>query len=159
MSRDRKGLFKYLGIIFIATLLTYKLPHDSYSISEYLIPVTEGLNVDIIFKYLLALIFYSTYLMVILNLKKVLKLIAGRDPFNSKTIVYFKRIGHYILAAGILYGVISYPGVDPNFGIFATSYGSLKPAFFIHIILGLFSFIISDVFKMAKEIKDENDLS
>lgn len=38
MSEDNKRLFKYLGILFIAVLLTYKLPHDSYSIIQYIIP-------------------------------------------------------------------------------------------------------------------------
>ncbi|MCY6485057.1 hypothetical protein OW763_11970 [Clostridium aestuarii] len=37
MSEDNKKLFKYLGIVFIAVLLTYKLPHDSYSIIQYII--------------------------------------------------------------------------------------------------------------------------
>lgn len=37
MRYDNKNLFKYLGIIFIAALLTYKLPHKSYSTIEYII--------------------------------------------------------------------------------------------------------------------------
>lgn len=37
MSKENKKLIKYLGIIFIAVVLTYKLPHDSYSIIQYLI--------------------------------------------------------------------------------------------------------------------------
>ena len=37
LSKDNKMLIKYLGIIFISTLLTYKLPHDSYSIIQYII--------------------------------------------------------------------------------------------------------------------------
>lgn len=37
MSKDFKGLLGSLGIIFISVLLTNKLPHDSYSIIQYLI--------------------------------------------------------------------------------------------------------------------------
>jgi len=37
MTKDYKGLLKYLGLIFIAVLLTYKLPRDSYSIMQYII--------------------------------------------------------------------------------------------------------------------------
>lgn len=37
MKDDNKKLFKYLGLILIAALLTYKLPHKSYSIIEYII--------------------------------------------------------------------------------------------------------------------------
>jgi len=38
LSKDIKGLLKNLGLIFISALLTYKLPRDSYSVIQYLIP-------------------------------------------------------------------------------------------------------------------------
>ena len=38
MGSDNKKLIWYLGIIFIAVLLTYKLPHNSNSIIQYIIP-------------------------------------------------------------------------------------------------------------------------
>lgn len=37
MTKDYKDLLKYLGLIFITVLLTYKLPRDSYSIMQYII--------------------------------------------------------------------------------------------------------------------------
>jgi hypothetical protein len=37
LSEDNKKLLKYLGIIFLAVLLGYKLPHDTYSIIQYII--------------------------------------------------------------------------------------------------------------------------
>lgn len=37
MSEDNKKYLKYLGIIFISVIISYKLPHDSYSIIEYII--------------------------------------------------------------------------------------------------------------------------
>jgi len=37
LSKDSKRLLKYLGLIFISALLTYKLPRDTYSIIQYLI--------------------------------------------------------------------------------------------------------------------------
>ena len=43
MSKDNLRLFKYLGLIFIAELLIHKLPHDSYSIIQYIIrPIKIG---------------------------------------------------------------------------------------------------------------------
>ena len=44
MSKENKKLLQYLGIILIAVLLTYKLPHDSYSIIQYIIPPIKGEN-------------------------------------------------------------------------------------------------------------------
>jgi hypothetical protein len=37
LNKDNKKLLKSLGIIFIAVLLKYRLPHDSYSIIQYII--------------------------------------------------------------------------------------------------------------------------
>ena len=44
MSKDNKDLLKYLGIIFIAILLIYELPHDSYSLIQYIIPPIRSNN-------------------------------------------------------------------------------------------------------------------
>lgn len=35
MKKNYTQILKYLGVIFISVLLTYKLPHDSYSIIQY----------------------------------------------------------------------------------------------------------------------------
>lgn len=45
MTRDNKRMLKYLGIMFLSVVLASKLPHDSYSISQYIIPpirITDG---------------------------------------------------------------------------------------------------------------------
>jgi len=43
MIKDNKSLLKYSCIIFIVVLLTHKLPHDSYSIIQYIIrPIKLG---------------------------------------------------------------------------------------------------------------------
>ena len=43
MSKDNINLVKYLGVLFLAALLIYKLPHDSYSIVQYIIrPIRFG---------------------------------------------------------------------------------------------------------------------
>lgn len=38
MNKDTKGLLKSLLIIFIGVLLLYPLPHDSYTLIQYIIP-------------------------------------------------------------------------------------------------------------------------
>lgn len=37
MSKDSIKLIKYFGLIFIAVLISYELPHDSYSLIQYII--------------------------------------------------------------------------------------------------------------------------
>ena len=41
LSEDNKRLLKYLVIIFISVLITYKLSHDSYSTIEHIIRLIE----------------------------------------------------------------------------------------------------------------------
>lgn len=141
-------------IMLIFTTMFYILFREKMNINM------EDMNLNVYLQILIGVVFAVGYIMIILTLKKILKSIRNKDPFNLNNIVYFKRIGYYILAVGIIYGVMSYPMVSNSyFHIMATSYASLKPTFFLHIILSFLSFIISDVFKMAVEIKDENDLT
>ena len=44
MSKDDKNSIVYLAIILLTVLLTYKLPHDSYSIIQYTIPPIRRTN-------------------------------------------------------------------------------------------------------------------
>lgn len=141
-------------VVLIFTSMFYILFREKMNINM------EDMNLNVYLQIFIGVVFAVGYIMIILTLKKILKSIQNKDPFNFNNIVYFKRIGYYILAVGIIYGVMSYPMVNNSyFHIMATSYGSLKPTFFLHIILSLLSFIISDVFKMSMEIKDENDLT
>jgi len=46
ISEDNRKLLTYIGILFLIALLTYQVPHRSYSILEYLIrPVKMGSGV------------------------------------------------------------------------------------------------------------------
>ena len=58
MYKDNKNLLKYLGIVFIAVLLIYKLPHNSYSIIEYIIPPIRNNNSVIYLSGLVPLILF-----------------------------------------------------------------------------------------------------
>lgn len=110
--------------------------------------------------FIVAVIFFGGYFMVIFNLKKILSSIIQKNPFNFNNILYFKRIGYYILAVGVIDAVINYTKTgDSGFVLIGTSNGALKPIFFLYLVLSILSFILADVFRMAKEIKDENDLT
>lgn len=100
------------------------------------------------------------YFITILTLKKIVESVKAKDPFVSDNVTYFRRIGIYILVIGIVEAIINYP-IPNNSGIeiLATSNGSIKPIFFLYLVLSIMSFVLGDVFRMAMEIKDENDLT
>ena len=118
----------------------------------------NGLN--IMAQLILGLSFISCFFLATLALKKILKSIRNNDPFNLDNVNHFKTIGYCFMTIALIYTIISYPlpnssGLD----ILATSYGSIKPTSFLYLILSIMSFILGDVFRMAREIKEENDLT
>ena len=137
----------FIGFIFFAALISIIRLGSSFNIERLLLFVSKA-------------VFYIGFFIIIINLKRILKSIGDRAPFHSKNILYLRRIGYYILAIGIIDIIISYP--KPNYSdisILATTYGSIKPISFFYMILSILAFILSDVFRIAMEIKKENDLT
>lgn len=147
-----KGLLNIIGS-FMLFLIILSL---SFSIMNMENKGIKNTVLSIIF----SLIFFGGYTMIIINFRKILDSILQNEPFNLDNIIYFKKIGYYILAVGIVDAIVNYPkSNNTGFDIISTSTGSLKPSFFLYIVLSILAFILSDVFKMAMEIKDENDLT
>lgn len=84
MDKDNKKLLKYLGIVFIAVLLTHKLPHNSYSIIEYIIPPIRNNNSVIYLSGLVPLILF------VVGIKGFFKL--ERFKGKSKLLVFIAVI-------------------------------------------------------------------
>lgn len=143
-----------LNLILLGTILSF------VGIISYALVEGNGRKIDTILRIVMGLIFSGGYFVIVFTLKKILESIRKKDPFNRDNIVYFKRIGYYIFIVGVMDAIMNYP--NPNHSglqIISTSYGSLKPIFFLYLVLSILSFILSDVFRMAMEIKDENDLT
>lgn len=116
--------------------------------------------INTLFSIVFPIIFLVSYYNIIHSLIRILNLILQKNPFVSESITCFRRIGYCILAIGIIDAIIRYP--IPNntgFEILAFGNGSLKPIFFLYMVLSILAFILGDVFKMAIDIKDENDLT
>lgn len=155
--KKRVKLLKvFLNIIFgITSLILIS------SLFNFIYIVKEGVSMRHSVLLILSYIFiFVGYLLIIFDMKKILNSILLRNPFNSDNIIYFRTIGYIIFIIGLIDAVINYPnGLNLNFQIMATSYGAIKPIFFLYVVLSILSFILSDVFRMAMEIKDENDLT
>ncbi len=141
----------FLNVIGVSLALTIFGMNFSFIISK-----NKSLN-DYIF-IIAFVILFGGYYMIILNLKRILKSIKQKDPFNFNNLTYFKNIGYYIFMIGVIDAIGNYPK-QTGIAIFGTSNGSLKPITFLYLVLSLLCFILSDVFKMAMEIKEDNDLT
>lgn len=106
-----------------------------------------------------SLIFFGGYFMTIFTLRKILNSILEKNPFIPENIICLRKIGYYILSIGLIDAIVNYPKPNNTGFILITSHGSLKPIIFLYISLSLLAFILADVFKMAIDIKEENDLT
>lgn len=82
MKKDNKRLLQYLGLIFIAVLLVYRLPYRPYSIIQYLIPpIKLGNNSRLYLSGLIPLIIF------IIAIQGLFKL--ERFKGKSKVVIFF----------------------------------------------------------------------
>ena len=98
---------------------------------------------------------YSVFL-----LRKVVTHFQKRDIFNIEVIKYFNLIGKLIIVSSILTNVtlFIFNAVKRNHADLSIDFGGYD-SFILSLCLGLFFMVISEVFKIAKNIKEENELT
>lgn len=141
-------------VFFIGYLLTSSEPFDIPIKMNGVEIIVLDLNTKLILFFATSsyiVILYSLYL-----LKKLLRLFQLKIIFDEKIIHYFNRIGNLFIISGFLSGV-------PAF-FYKISQHEIKIEIgsnpFLYLIsLGLFFMVLSEVFKMGKQLKEENDLT
>lgn len=98
---------------------------------------------------------YGIYL-----LRKVVSLFQKREIFNDEVVRLFNLIGQLIIASSLIsnLSLFIYNVVEKNHVGFSLDLGSYD-SFLISVSLGLFFMVISVVFKIAKSMKEENELT
>jgi EamA domain-containing membrane protein RarD len=101
------------------------------------------------------LFLFSIYL-----LRKVVDHFQKRDIFNPDVIKHFNLIGKLIISSSLLsnlslfiYNMVNQDHIELSLG-----FGSYD-SFLISISLGLFFMVISEIFKIAASLKEENELT
>lgn len=110
LNEDNKRMLKYLGVLFIAVFITYKLPHDSYSIIQYMIkPIRHGNSVTY-FSGIIPFILYIYGIQGILNLERFenkskivtfLLIIVIIIPLMKWTLDFTRTNYHWIMKDGL----------------------------------------------------------
>jgi len=144
-------------VIPILCVVIFMEPNIMEYTQDIKIPVTEtGLiwpkSVGIFFLLVLYLPIYSLYLF-----RKNLRKFQEGKPFDNSVILNFQRIGSILVATGaillllyLFYQFIILDIVKITFG-FTSRIGI--------ICLGLFFMVLSEIFKVAKNAKEENELT
>ncbi|GAA0177175.1 hypothetical protein SH2C18_04500 [Clostridium sediminicola] len=97
MSTESKKLFKYIGIIFIAVLISYKLPHDSCSIVQYIIIPIKRNNCVITISRIIPIVLF------IIGIRGILRL--ERFTFKSKILNFIVIVNILVPAMNLLIDV------------------------------------------------------
>lgn len=141
-------------LFFIGYLFVSKEPFD--------IPIKmNGIEITVLDFNAKIVLFFATlsYLVVLYGLyliKKLLRLFQLKIIFDEKIIFYFNRIGNLFILSGFLSGF-------PAF-FYKIAQGEIKIEIganpFLYLIsFGLFFAVLAEVFKMGKQLKEENDLT
>ena len=141
-------------LFFIGYLLILNEPFD--------IPIKmNGVEITVLDVNAKIVLFFATlaYLVLLYALffiKKLLRLFQLKIIFDDKIIFYFKRIGNLFVISGFLSGI-------PAF-FYKVAQREIKieigaSPFLYLISLGLFFMDLSEVFKIAKTMKEENELT
>lgn len=133
------------------------LDKDPFDIKVTLIGNTVDLNMAlgkiVLF---IDLINFGVLLVALFYFRKLLTAFAKRLIFEDEIILLLHRIGLFIIVGSILYLIADFVtmisqhelGIDIGFG-----------PFLYLLALGLFFTVLSEVFTVAKRIKEENDLT
>ncbi len=114
---------------------------------------------EIYIKILIVLLIMLTFIVIycFYLFRKTLRYFQRRKPFDEFVIFTFNKTGYLLIFSGISSGVLIFvfqllfeSRVRLNLG--------LSPYLFI-IVLGLFFMVLSEIFKIAKTAKEENDLT
>lgn len=157
-------VFFFIGVLTVVTMLIitpiYLInPENSIPI---MVSGQELSGTDVATKVVVVFTGVSSlfFLYAIYRLKQVLGLFMKREIFTEKVVTHFKSIGKCIVASTLLttiplflYNISIQQNIkyEFNFGGF--------DSFLMSISLGLLFIVIGEIFNIAKNIKEENELT
>lgn len=153
--------YYFIIIAFAAGLITLPLllfTDKSYKISLFGYQVdigTLGIGKSILIIIVLTIVLYF-YFRAIQLMKTTVKTLEFGHYFSKNVIKNFKKMGILFLFCGIgffVFNIILAFLLENRFSV------SFNSSLFLFIIFGLFFLFLSEAFKVAKEAKEENDLT
>ena len=150
-----------MALIFIPFLLFF-IGYLLISNEPFDVPINmNGIKITVLDLNAKIVLFFATlsYLLLLYGLyliKKLLRLFQLKIIFDNKIIFYFNRIGNLLILSGFVSGI-------PAF-FYNVAQGEIKIEIganpFLYLIsLGLFFTVLAEVFKMGKQLKEENELT
>ncbi|RTY90863.1 DUF2975 domain-containing protein [Flavobacterium sp. GT3R68] len=154
-------VFSIIGIIGLALFIPFMFFSDEAMDIPIKINGEKILVIDWTTRIILVLgvIAYCFFVYAIYQLRKLLVLFSNRIIFDEKIILLLHQVGLNFMFASFLTGI---PALIYNVrtkGDMAVEFGGGFSSFLFTASLGLFFMVLSEVFKMAKTMKEENELT
>ncbi|MPM68709.1 hypothetical protein SDC9_115643 [bioreactor metagenome] len=98
------------------------------------------------------------YIIALVYLKKLCGLIAKKDPFSTNIPIYLKRISICAFSEVLILNIVQF-GLYYLFDMYFYALTIVPSVIisFVALAIGFLSIVLSKLFEMAIEIKDEND--
>lgn len=119
-----------------------------------------GNNLDIAVNLILFLIGTGSLILILYNLRKILKTVIKVNPFTMENVKSLKHIAYYCFIITICYLInLFYNNQFRNFSFIQIDSKGIHTdmEFVIFFFAGLFVLILAQVYKQAVEVKEEND--
>ena len=133
-----------LAVILLLSIEPYKRPNEVDSI--------------LVFRTILRFVLGGAILYTLYSLKKIILTIEDKKPFDYKNVKRFNNIAKSIFLFGLIES-ISKLSLSKGFLLIGMPNFNIHADILIYIILGCLALVLGEVFKLAIEIKDENDLT
>jgi hypothetical protein len=126
--------------------------------------LTRIMDIRFIFGFILSIAIYALSLYCLKLFRDNLKSFINQHIFDSIVIANFKKIGHILISIGTIITLINFIGTTSVTIVNGEEHHSLTKRLTLdkNIVLfmaGLFSYVLAEVFNLAKRIKAENDLT
>jgi hypothetical protein len=145
---------KHLVVSFGKVLLNITLIILGLSILWF---ITIGLPFKFDINTCIGRILASIYFLIVYDLRKIVYS-TNLTPFYLDNVKRFKRIGYYMVLMAVIDGIVNW-NKESNFNLIGTQSGSLKGSFIMYIILECIALVLSEIFKQAIEITNENNIT
>ncbi|GAB4154590.1 MAG: hypothetical protein Tsb0033_02770 [Winogradskyella sp.] len=146
-----------IGLLVFFSVFMFVNPeslHLVFDMDKALLMSSKG-TVQIFGLLLVALVFIGVYSFYLF--RKTLRYFQRVKPFHEKVITNFHTIGYLLSIVGVFGSVLVFVGRLFFKNEFKISLG-LSP-YILLICLGLFFMVLSEIFKVAKHAKEENELT
>lgn len=150
------GFFFMIPFIIMLWIMPESVPAN---LKITVLPEGERINIETTLYILAIVTAYGFFTYALYLFRKILDLFAKRVLFDIRTISALDQAGKAIITACIIDIVATFiykavtsdiVEIKPSIGINST---------IVAVCLGLFFMVLSEVFLMAKKLKDENDMT